>query len=265
MSTRGRSCTPSSGATPPSSMRSPPVGDGRSRSTDWRAAITAPEIGLVDIATPNDVHAEQSIAALEAGKHVVCEKPLAGTLADAEAMAAAAARSRRQDLRLVQLPPRTRRRTRPPDRPVGCARTHLPRSRLLPPELGRPEHPARLEVPGRHRRIGRARRPQRTHHRRRPLRHRRGDRVGRGGDRAHVHHRARAPRRRRRRDRRIGCRRDRPGRRQHRRRCGDVPGPPQRRRAGVVRGDAGWRPATTTPTGSRSTETAARCASTSNA
>ena len=63
--------------------------------TDWRAAITAPEIGLVDVATPNDVHAEQSIAALEAGKHVVCEKPLAGTLADAEAMAAAAARSRR--------------------------------------------------------------------------------------------------------------------------------------------------------------------------
>jgi predicted dehydrogenase len=63
----------------------------RSTSTDWRAAVTSPEVGLVDIATPNDVHAEQSIAALEAGKHVVCEKPLAGTLADAEAMAAAAA------------------------------------------------------------------------------------------------------------------------------------------------------------------------------
>jgi predicted dehydrogenase len=62
----------------------------QSASTDWRAAVTAPEVGLVDVATPNDVHAEQSIAALEAGKHVVCEKPLAGTLADAEAMAAAA-------------------------------------------------------------------------------------------------------------------------------------------------------------------------------
>jgi predicted dehydrogenase len=59
--------------------------------TDWRAAVTDAEIGLVDIATPNDVHAEQAIAALEAGKHVVCEKPLAGTLADATAMAEAAA------------------------------------------------------------------------------------------------------------------------------------------------------------------------------
>jgi len=63
----------------------------QSTSTDWLAAVTASEVGLVDIATPNDVHAEQSIAALEAGKHVVCEKPLAGTLADAEAMAATAA------------------------------------------------------------------------------------------------------------------------------------------------------------------------------
>jgi predicted dehydrogenase len=60
-------------------------------STDWQAVVQSPEIGLVDVATPNDVHAEQAIAALEAGKHVVCEKPLAGTLADAQAMADAAA------------------------------------------------------------------------------------------------------------------------------------------------------------------------------
>ena len=59
--------------------------------TDWRAAITDADVGLVDIATPNNLHADQAIAALEAGKHVVCEKPLAGTLADAEAMAEAAA------------------------------------------------------------------------------------------------------------------------------------------------------------------------------
>jgi predicted dehydrogenase len=62
-------------------------------STDWRRAITDDEIGLVDLATPNNIHAEHAIAALEAGKHVVCEKPLAGTLSDAEAMAAAAAKA----------------------------------------------------------------------------------------------------------------------------------------------------------------------------
>jgi len=59
-------------------------------SSDWRAVCTSTEIGLVDIGTPNNVHAEQAIVALEAGKHVACEKPLAGTLEDARAMAAAA-------------------------------------------------------------------------------------------------------------------------------------------------------------------------------
>jgi predicted dehydrogenase len=58
--------------------------------TDWHAAVTSDDIGLVDIGTPNNVHAEQAIAALEAGKHVACEKPLAGTLDDARAMVAAA-------------------------------------------------------------------------------------------------------------------------------------------------------------------------------
>jgi predicted dehydrogenase len=53
--------------------------------------VQSPEVGLVDIATPNHVHAEQAIAALEAGKAVACEKPLAGTLADAQSMADAAA------------------------------------------------------------------------------------------------------------------------------------------------------------------------------
>lgn len=61
--------------------------------TDWHQAVTSSEVDLVDVATPNDVHAEAAIAALEAGKHVACEKPLAGTLADAEAIAAAAAQA----------------------------------------------------------------------------------------------------------------------------------------------------------------------------
>lgn len=61
--------------------------------TDWQAAVQDDGIDLVDIATPNNVHAEQAIAALEAGKHVSCEKPLAHSLAAAEQMADAAARS----------------------------------------------------------------------------------------------------------------------------------------------------------------------------
>src|SRR5688500_1983664 len=62
--------------------------------TDWRLLTQDPEIELVDVATPNHVHAEPAIAMLEAGKHVACEKPLAGTLADARAMRDAARRAR---------------------------------------------------------------------------------------------------------------------------------------------------------------------------
>jgi predicted dehydrogenase len=46
-------------------------------STDWRAVVESPEIDIVDINTPNDSHAEIAIAAARAGKHVLCEKPLA--------------------------------------------------------------------------------------------------------------------------------------------------------------------------------------------
>ena len=44
--------------------------------TDWRDLVTDPAIGLFDNGGPNDLHAEPTIAAAEAGKHVVCEKPL---------------------------------------------------------------------------------------------------------------------------------------------------------------------------------------------
>ena len=60
--------------------------------TDWRALVSAPDIDVVVVCTPNALHAEQSIAALEAGKHVLCEKPMATTVVDAEAMLEAAAR-----------------------------------------------------------------------------------------------------------------------------------------------------------------------------
>ncbi len=62
--------------------------------TDWRAAVTDAQIHLVDIGTPNHLHKEMAIAALEAGKHVACEKPLAGTLADARDMLVAARRAK---------------------------------------------------------------------------------------------------------------------------------------------------------------------------
>lgn len=55
-------------------------------STDWREVVRRDDIGLVDICTPGDTHAEIAIAAAEAGKHVFCEKPLANTVAEAEAM-----------------------------------------------------------------------------------------------------------------------------------------------------------------------------------
>ncbi|MGA4845527.1 Gfo/Idh/MocA family protein [Streptomyces sp. G5(2025)] len=62
--------------------------------TDWRALLARDDVDLVDICTPGDSHAEIAVAALEAGKHVLCEKPLANTVEEAEAMAEAAERAR---------------------------------------------------------------------------------------------------------------------------------------------------------------------------
>jgi predicted dehydrogenase len=57
--------------------------------TDWRALVDRKDIDLVDIASPNDTHAEIAIAAARAGKMVMCEKPLGRTAAEAEKMVAA--------------------------------------------------------------------------------------------------------------------------------------------------------------------------------
>ncbi|HUR21944.1 MAG TPA: Gfo/Idh/MocA family oxidoreductase [Vicinamibacterales bacterium] len=54
--------------------------------TDWRDVIKRDDIDLVDVCTPGDSHAEIAIAAARAGKHVLCEKPLANSLKDAERM-----------------------------------------------------------------------------------------------------------------------------------------------------------------------------------
>ena len=61
--------------------------------TDWRQLIERDDVDLVDICTPGASHAEIAIAALDAGKHVLCEKPLGNSVAEAEAMAAAARRA----------------------------------------------------------------------------------------------------------------------------------------------------------------------------
>ncbi len=58
-------------------------------SSDWRAVVARPDIDVIDICTPNNVHAEIAIAAAGAGKHIICEKPLARTVEEARAMAAA--------------------------------------------------------------------------------------------------------------------------------------------------------------------------------
>jgi predicted dehydrogenase len=57
---------------------------------DWRELVNSPDIDVVDVNTPNDSHAEISIAAAKAGKHVLCEKPLALNVKQCEAMVAAA-------------------------------------------------------------------------------------------------------------------------------------------------------------------------------
>ena len=61
--------------------------------TDWRGLIAREDIDVVDICTPGDTHAEIAIAALDAGKHVLCEKPLANTVPQARDMVAAADRA----------------------------------------------------------------------------------------------------------------------------------------------------------------------------
>lgn len=69
-------------------------------STDeWRSLLSDPDVGIVDVLTPNHMHAAMSIEALEAGKHVACEKPLAGTLDDARMMRDAARKAKRKGVR----------------------------------------------------------------------------------------------------------------------------------------------------------------------
>ena len=56
--------------------------------TDYKALIARPDIQLIDVSTPGDTHKDVVLAALRAGKHVICEKPLANNLAEAREIAA---------------------------------------------------------------------------------------------------------------------------------------------------------------------------------
>jgi predicted dehydrogenase len=62
--------------------------------TDWKEVVASDEIDLVDVVTPNYMHAPVAKAALKAGKAVSCEKPIAGTLKEAKEMADAAKKAR---------------------------------------------------------------------------------------------------------------------------------------------------------------------------
>jgi predicted dehydrogenase len=62
--------------------------------TDWRRLVSDPEIDIVDICTPNDTHCEIAIAAAQAGKAILCEKPLARNAAEAERMVRAVKEAR---------------------------------------------------------------------------------------------------------------------------------------------------------------------------
>jgi predicted dehydrogenase len=69
--------------------------------SDWKSVLDRDDVQVVDICTPGDTHAEIAVAALAAGKHVLCEKPLANSVAEAEAMAEAAERAAQRGVRAM--------------------------------------------------------------------------------------------------------------------------------------------------------------------
>jgi predicted dehydrogenase len=64
--------------------------------TDYHDLLAMPEVDVVHVLTPNNAHCQITIDALDAGKHVLCEKPIAATFAEAQQMVAAAKRSGRK-------------------------------------------------------------------------------------------------------------------------------------------------------------------------
>ena len=144
-------------------------------STDWQKTINSPEIELVDVVTPNYMHAPVAKAALAAGKPCCCEKPLAGTLAEAREMAETAKKAGIKTFVWFNY--------------RRCPAVALAHQLVKAGKIGQIRHVraaylqdwADESVPLVWRfdriagRLGRPRRPERPHHRHGPLRHRRGD------------------------------------------------------------------------------------------
>ncbi len=140
--------------------------------------IDRDDVDLVDICTPGDTHAEIAIAALEAGKHVLCEKPLANTVAEAEAMTAAAARPPSAGVRAMVgftyrrvpaiAPARQLVADGPARRQCGTCGPQYLQDWIADPQaphvVAAGEGQGRLRGAGRHRRA--RRRPDPAHHRR---------------------------------------------------------------------------------------------------
>ena len=113
---RGAARYPATARSPPWPAGGPPGRGLRARArraartADWRDLVRDDEVDAVYVATPVRVHAEQAIAAAEAGKHVLCEKPMALTAAECERMIAAARPQRRAARRRLLPAPLPRRR-----------------------------------------------------------------------------------------------------------------------------------------------------------
>ena len=150
--------------------------------TDWRTVIDRDDVDVVDICLPGHLHAEVAIAALEAGKHVLVEKPLANTVAEAEKMlvvAQAAAGARRDVDGRLQLPPGARPRARPrPGRLRPTGRRPSGQGGLPPGLAGRRRRPDDVADAQGDRRVGRARRPRLARGRPGPVPARPGRGVG---------------------------------------------------------------------------------------
>ena len=154
----------------------------------WRptgaSVVESPEIDLIDIASPNDTHAEIAIAAAKAGKMVMCEKPLGRNAAEGGSHGEGRGSRGRAQHGLVQLPPRARRHAGQATDRRRTPGPHLPLPREVPAGLDHLDRPAAgrrrpLAARRRGRRQRRDRRSAGALHRYRDVaerRHRRSDR-----------------------------------------------------------------------------------------